>query len=141
MYAYIFDNFLQERKYQHDIGQIENRLSTLGIQGKIEKMTILKNIQEAARQAIKRGVDTLVVVGNDETVTKVLPQIIDTTVTLGIIPVGPHQTIAKILGVPSGLSACDVLSKRIIRKIDLGKANNAYFVFTLMAPAGVSADC
>ena len=48
MYAYIFDSFLQERKYQHELGQIENRLATLGIQGKIEKMTILKNIQEAA---------------------------------------------------------------------------------------------
>lgn len=141
MYAYIFDSFLQERKYQHDIGQIENRLSALGIQGKIEKMTILKNIMEAARQAIKRGVETLVVVGNDETVTKVLPQIIDRKITLGLIPLGPNQTIAKLLGIPIGLAACDILSRRIVRKIDLGQANNAFFLFTLAAPAGVTADC
>lgn len=141
MYAYIFDSFLQERKYQHDIGQIENRLATLGIQGKSEKMTILKNIQEAARLAIKRGAETLVVVGNDETVTKVLPQMIDSRVTLGLIPLGPNQTIARILGIPVGLSACDVLSRRIVRHIDLGRANNAYFVFNLAAPAGVAIDC
>lgn len=141
MYAYIVDSFLQDRKYQHDIGQIENRLSTLGIQGKIEKMTILKNIQEAARQVIKRGAETLVVVGNDETITKVLPQIIDSGVTLGLIPLGPHQTIAKILGIPVGLPACDALSRRIVRKIDLGKANTTYFLFTLAAPAGITVDC
>ena len=141
MYAYIVDSFLQDRKYQHDIGQIENRLSTLGIQGKIEKMTILKNIQEAARQSTKRGIETLVVVGNDETITKVLPQIIDSGITLGLIPLGPHQTIAKILGIPVGLPACDALSRRIVRKIDLGKANNAYFLFTLAAPASVAVDC
>jgi len=141
MYAYIFDSFLQERKYQHDIGQIENRLATLGIQGKSEKMTILKNIQEAARNAIKRGVETLVVVGNDETVTKVLPQIIDSDVTLGLIPLGPNQNIARILGIPTGLAACDALSRRIVRHVDLGKANNAYFLFTLTAPANVLIDC
>lgn len=141
MYAYIFDSFLQDRKYQHDIGQIENRLATLGIQGKIEKMTILKNFQEAAKQAVKRGVETLVVVGNDETITKVLPQIIGSNVTLGLIPLGPNQTIAKILGIPVGLGACDALSRRIVRKIDLGQANTAYFLFTLSAPAGVVVDC
>ncbi|MEK7537988.1 MAG: diacylglycerol kinase family protein [Patescibacteria group bacterium] len=141
MYAYLFDSFLQERKYQHDIGQIENRLSTLGIQGKIEKMTILKNIQEAARQAIKRGVATLVVVGNDETITKVLPQIIDSDVTLGLIPLGPQQTIARALGIPDGVVACDVLSRRILRRLDLGRANAVYFLFNLVAPADVTVDC
>ena len=141
MYAYIFDSFLQDRKYHHDIGQIENRLATLGIQGKSEKMTILKNFQEAARQAIKRGAETLVVIGNDETVTKVLPQLIDAKVTLGLIPLGSNQAIAKILGIPVGLAACDALSRRVVRKIDLGKANNAYFLFTLTAPAEVTVDC
>lgn len=141
MYAYIFDSFLQDRKYHHDIGQIENRLTALGIQGKSEKMTILKNFQEAARQAIKHGVETLVVVGNDETITKILPQIIDSKVTLGLIPLGPNQTIARILGIPVGLGACDVLSRRIVRKIDLGKANNGYFLFTLSTPPGIVVDC
>lgn len=141
MYAYIFDSFLQERKYQHDIGQIENRLSTLGIQGKIEKMTILKNIQEAARQAIKRGATTIVAVGNDATITKILPQLIDQRVTLGIIPLGPQQTIARALGIPDGVVACDVLSRRILRRLDLGRANAVYFLFNLVAPANVTVDC
>ena len=80
-------------------------------------------------------------VGNDETVTKVLPQLIGVNVTLGLIPLGSHQTIAKILGIPVGLAACDALSRRIVRKIDLGKANTAYFLFTLTAPSGIAVDC
>lgn len=141
MYAYIFDSFLQDRKYAHELSQIENRLVTLGIQGRTEKMTILKNLQEGARQAIKRGATTLVVVGNDETITRILPQLVDEDVTLGFIPVGPHQTIAHVLGIPEGVPACDTISRRVIRHLDMGKANNAYFLFTLVAPATVSVDC
>lgn len=141
MYAYIFDSFLQERKYAHDVSQIENRLVTLGIQGRTEKLTILKNLQETAKQMIKRGATTLVVVGNDETVTKVLPFVIDAGVTLGIIPVGQPQMISRVLGIPSGLAACETISRRIIRHLDIGRANTAYFVFQLAAPASVSVDC
>lgn len=140
MYAYVFDSFLQERKYQHDISQIETRLVALGVQGRSEKMTILKNIQEAARQAIKRGTTTIVVVGNDQTIAKVLPQLIGQPVTLGLIPLGRHQTIAHVLGIPEGLVACDVLSRRVVQRLDLGKANDVYFLHSLTAPATVSVD-
>lgn len=141
MYAYVFDSFLQDRKYQTDINQIETRLATLGVQGRSEKMTILKNIQESAREAIKRGATTLVIVGNDATITKVLPQLIEHPVTLGIIPLGPDQSIAELLGIPTGLAACDVLSRRIVHRIDLGQANELFFLSTLVAPASVSVDC
>lgn len=141
MYAYIFDSFLQDRKYTHELSQIENRLVTLGIQGRTEKMTILKNLQEGARGAVKRGATTLVVVGNDETITRVLPQLIDKDVTLGFIPIGPQQSIARMLGIPNGISACDMISRRVIRRLDMGKANNAYFLFTLTAPATVQVEC
>lgn len=141
MYAYVFDSFLQERKYNHDISLIENRLATLGITGRTEKITILKNTSEAVRQAIKRGADTVVLVGNDETVTRILPQLIDHDVTLGLIPLGPHQTIARALGIPDGVSACDVISRRIVHRLDLGKANTTYFLLNLTAPAGVAVAC
>ncbi len=141
MYAYIFDSFLQDRKYAHDITQIENRLVTLGIQGRTEKMTILKNIQEAVRAAIKRGATTIVVVGNDETVNKVLPQLVEEKITLGFIPLGPNQSIAQVLGIPEGLAACDVISRRVVRHLDMGRVNTMYFLFSLSAPANVIFDC
>jgi len=39
------------------------------------------------------------------------------------------------LGVPEGLAACETLSARIIKKINLGKINQSYFV-TSLAIAG-----
>lgn len=141
MYAYVFDSYLQDRRYQHDISQIENRLATLGIQGRSEKMTILKNMAESVRQAIKRGATTIVIVGNDATVTRLLPHLVGQPITLGLIPLGPHQTIARALGIPDGLAACDVISKRIIHKLDLGKANTAYFLLNLTTAPGATVTC
>lgn len=63
--------------------------------------------------------------------------------TLGIIPVGPENVIAKMLGIPEGEAACDTLSARIVEKIDLGKANNYYFIshLQLSSEKEVFIDC
>lgn len=141
MYAYVFDSFVQDQKFRSEASRIETRLSTLGIQGRSEKITILKNIQDSVRSLLKRGADTLVVVGNDQTVVKVLPIIIEADATLGIIPVGPSQQIATALGLPGGAGACDMLSRRIIRRIDVGTVGNATFLVRVDLPAGARIQC
>src|SRR5690349_13808036 len=135
MYFYVFDSYLQDRKYANEVARVETRLGTLGIQGRQEKITILKNIHEALKEAIKRGATTIVAVGNDKTVTKILPQVVEHGLTLGLIPLGPEQTIADSLGIPHGVSACDSLSRRVMRRLDVGQANNQYFLLQLQAPA------
>lgn len=141
MYFYVFDGSLQQRKYAAEIARIETRLAALGLQGRQEKITILKNIQETVAEAIKRGATTVVAVGNDRTVSKILPQVVDHDLTLGLIPLGPEQTIADYLGIPHGVAACDVLSRRVIRRLDVGKANSQYFLLRLQAPARTTAVC
>lgn len=141
MYFYVFDNYLQDRKYAVEIGRVETRLAALGLQGRQEKITILKNIQETLTESIKRGATTVVAVGNDKTVTKILPQIVEHGLILGLIPLGPDQTIAHYLGIPAGVAACDVLSRRIIRHLDVGKANSQYFLLQLKAPAQTTVVC
>ncbi len=140
-YAYIVDAFANDPKYRTDIIRVESRLAGLGLQGRWERMTILKNIQDATEEAIKRGAGTIVVVGNDQTITKVLPSIIDHNVALGLIPLGPDQTIAQAFGVPTGAAACDCLSRRIIQKVDVGQANKHYFLLQLAAPAPTAITC
>jgi diacylglycerol kinase family enzyme len=140
-YFYVFDSFLQEPKYRSELIKIETRLATLGIHGRAEKITILKNIQEAVREAIKRGTETIVVVGNDKTVSKILPEIVDHQVMLGLIPLGEPITIATDLGIPAGATACDVLSRRVVKALDLGKANSHYFILQVTAPAGAQILC
>lgn len=140
-YAYVVDVGLNDARYQAELTRIENRLANLGLSGRWEKMTILKNIQDATLSAIKRGATTVVVVGNDLTITKILPIVIEHKVTLGLIPLGPDQQIAEALGIPVGLAACDVLSRRIIARVDLGKANGYYFLLQLSAGAPASITC
>lgn len=140
-YAYVIDAALNDPKYRAELNRIETRLATLGLQGRWERLTILKNIVDTVGDAIKRGAGTVVVIGSDQTVTKILPIIIEHGVTLGFIPLGPDQTIAAALGLPVGLAACDCLSRRVIEHLDVGRANQQYFLLNVTAPAPSSITC
>jgi len=136
MYFYLFDAFLREKKYEIPLAKIEGRLFDLGLQGKSEKLTILKSMKELVENALKRGADTLVAVGNDETLSKVIRFLGDQEILLGFIPLGGKSIIADLLGIPYGAKACDVLSARLVERLDLGKANDAYFLSFLEVAAG-----
>lgn len=141
MYFYLFDSWLQDRKYQADIIKIEARLNALGIQGRGEKITILKNIHEAIRDGLKRGATTVVLIGNDKTITTVLPDLLEAKVSVGLIPLGQPQAIAHFLGIPEGLAACDILSRRVVERVDVGQANEHYFLLNAQLPAGAAVNC
>lgn len=127
MYLYIYDSFLNQKKYFNLLNRIENRLADLEIKGKICRLNILKNMKEVIEDGIKQGVNTIVAVGDDLTFSKIVNIIAELNVTLGIIPVTKSK-IAEILGVPLGEKACDVLAQRLIQKLDLGKINQQYFI-------------
>ena len=74
------------------------------------------------------------VVGDDNTLSQSINIIAEREITLGFIPVGPKNLIAQILGVPKEEKACDVLSARIIAKLDLGQINGHYFLTQVEAP-------
>ena len=75
-------------------------------------------------------------VGNDDTLAKIVDGLGDAEVTLGIIPVGTPTEIATSLGIPEGIEACDVLSKRVTQKIDLGSVNGHLFLSQVRLPKG-----
>lgn len=143
MHFYLYDSFLNNKKYESVLTRIENRLIDLGINGKIEKMSVLKSVPEAIESSIKSGADTIVAVGNDKTFAKVVSYIArQNGIAFGFVPV-EEGAISRMLGIPSGEKACDVLSARLIEKIDLGKANNYYFFSTLNIPESqdVTLEC
>lgn len=141
MYAYLFDSALQDRRYQTDVLRIESRIAELGLQGRTEKMTILKNLISTTQEAIRRGATTVVAVGNDQTISKLLPVVVDSGLTLGIIPLGGPQCIAEYLGIPTGSSACDILSRRVVRKLDVGKVDKQYFLLQAVVSAPTRITC
>ncbi len=141
MYFYLYDSWLQDRKYQAKIAKIEARLNALGIHGRSEKITILKNIHEAVREGIKRGATTVVIVGNDKTITTLLPDLLEANVAIGMIPIGEPQTIAKFFGLPTGAAACDIIARRVVARVDVGQANNRFFLLNANLPIGAAVHC
>lgn len=136
MYFYIYDSFLSDKKHERALAAVETRLTDLGISGKIGRLTPFTNARGLIRDETRRGVQTIVVVGNDETVAKVIEGIGEEKLTLGMIPIGSPSYIAQSLGIPEGEEACDVLSKRITQKIDLGRVNGRYFLSDVRIPRG-----
>jgi len=135
MYFYLYDNYLTEKKYKSALDKIENRLTDLEMRNKTGRLSLLKNIKEMIEDEIARGIKTVVAVGDDQTVFKVINVLAyHPDITLGIIPIGPNNNIAKILGIPPEEEACDVLSSRIIKKLDLGKINHHYFISEISFP-------
>lgn len=131
MYTYIYDSFLGDKKYQGQLFHIEARLFELGIQGRIEKVSMLKSVSEMVRDAASRKSETVVAVGNDDTISKIIGSLPTQELTLGIIPIGPNNAIAEMLGIAPGVEACDILSRRIVERIDLGRANGQFFLSKL----------
>lgn len=131
---YLFDAFLGERKYRSLVSRIEARLTELSVGGRMERLSVLKSAPELVRDAVKRGSTTIVVVGNDATVSKVLPAVVMAGATLGFIPVGGSR-MGSLFGIPEGVAACDLIAKRVLARVDLGRANQTYFLFSLEAPA------
>jgi len=128
MYLYIYDSFLNDKKYTDLLIKIEKRITDLGIKGRVARLSILKNMKELIMDGVKDGVETVVVIGNAQTFAKVINVVADMDVTLGLIPVDASNPIADMLGIPPKVLACDVIASRIIKKVDLGKINNHYFI-------------
>lgn len=129
MYYYVYDEFLQEAKYERELAQIETRLTDLGIAGKIARLALFRDATELIEDEIRKGAKNIIAVGNDTTLRKVMDAAAGKDVCIGIIPIGNNgNEIAHIIGVPAGQAACDVLSARIIESLDMGIVNGRPFL-------------
>lgn len=137
VHSYIYDTFVQEMKYLKTVREIENRLVDLGINGRTHRLSCFKNLREIVSDDVARGIKTVVIIGNDESLIRVMDAAGESGVVLGFIPMGPDKEnqLAKILGIGAGTVACDILSARLLQKIDLGVVNGHYFLTNIDIPA------
>lgn len=131
MYSYFYDTCLQDRKYERDLALLETRLTDLGITGKITRLALFRDALEVIRDEIDEGVDTLVAVGDDNTFRKVIEAAGDTRTVVGFLPMNSKSIFGELLGIPSGVAACDVLSARLVQEIDVGEVNSRRFLHAL----------
>ncbi len=128
MYYYIYDQFLSHKKYDKVLAQIESKITDLGIKNRIIKMSILKSVSELVTDALRKGAQTIVVAGNNQTVHQIVNLVAGKDITLGIIPIGNANSIANFLGITDPLEACEIVSARKIETINLGEINNDFFI-------------
>ncbi|MFH1292357.1 MAG: diacylglycerol kinase family protein [bacterium] len=139
MYVYLYDNFLRKNKFASITRALEVKLTDYGIAGKILRLNNYIDVKPVIEDEIKKGATTIVVVGNDSTFGQVLSRSATCDCLFGFLPVGQQNTIAKVLGIPVGEKACEVLSRRRKERLDVGWMNNRYFVSQLcVKPAKVS---
>ena len=136
MYLYLYDADLKHKRHDGVMKAIETRLTDYDIAGKIIRLQQFANAAEIVAEEVKRGVKTVVIVGNDATFGRVLSRAADISTTFGFLPVGSDNTIAPVLGIPVGVEACETLSRRRVVALDVGWCNNRYFVSRLKIPAG-----
>lgn len=136
MNIYIYDDYLNKSKYSRVLNRVEIRLTDLGLNGKIIRLGAIKNIRDVIQNEIKNGAKTIVAVGNNQTVNKIIGSIIDNelygffqkNILFSIIPIGDDNSIADSLGIKKEEEACNILLARRVKKIDIGFVNNYYFL-------------
>ncbi|MHB1001367.1 MAG: diacylglycerol/lipid kinase family protein [Armatimonadota bacterium] len=118
---------------------IEKEIRKYGMDCEIFETTMSGEGTILAREAANSGFDIVVAAGGDGTVNEVANGLATTGVTLGILPMGTVNVLARELNIPLDLKkAIRNLSEGVIRKIDLGIANDRYF--TLMTGFGFDAE-
>ena len=137
MHIYIYDTYVNTKKYDNIVAQIETRITDLGLNGKIVRLGVTNSLNNTIEEEVKKGAKTIVVVGNNRifslainTLAKLKARkILNKKVSLGFIPVGKKENeIATFLGIAPEVNACDIISARRLKSLDLGLANDNYFL-------------
>ncbi|MFA5935935.1 MAG: diacylglycerol kinase family protein [Patescibacteria group bacterium] len=137
-YAYVYDDFLADRRFERDVAALETKLSTFDMSGHIGRMSLFRSAKDLVQGMVAKGATTVVVVGNDGTLDKTMWFLPDLNITVGYVPLVGPSAVGKLLGIPMGAGACDVLAARRIETLDMGKLDDRYFLTEVSLPATVA---
>ncbi|PIT94551.1 hypothetical protein COT98_03100 [Candidatus Falkowbacteria bacterium CG10_big_fil_rev_8_21_14_0_10_39_9] len=129
MNVFIYDDFL--KKHTKTVNNTEILLHKLNLNGKIVYLESIRNINDLIRDEVNNGAKTIIAVGNNKTINKVLNGMMsgdNQNIALGIIPIGNNNSIAQTCGIRNEKEACEILLARRIEKIDIGYANKIHFI-------------
>ncbi len=118
--------------------EVRVALEAAGIEAEICETEYEGHATLLAEEALRDGYRIVVACGGDGTVAEVAKGLIGKKhATLGILPVGSANNVARMTGVPFALAdAARNLRTGAIKAIDVGKCNGEYFLET----AGIGLD-
>jgi YegS/Rv2252/BmrU family lipid kinase len=90
-----------------------------------------KRLPDLLRESVAQGAKLIVVGGGDGSLRTAAEVLANQDVTLGALPLGTVNDFARNLGItPTVEAACKVISEGCAARIDLGQANDRYFIIT-----------
>ncbi|GCE13967.1 diacylglycerol/lipid kinase family protein [Tengunoibacter tsumagoiensis] len=100
-----------------------------GIEPEVQYTTPEESGRGLAQQAAAEGADLIIAAGGDGTLHAVAGGLVDTQSTLGILPMGTMNNIARSLKIPEDLDeACHIIANGATSLIDVGKMNDHIFL-------------
>jgi YegS/Rv2252/BmrU family lipid kinase len=122
-----------------DLEQVIARLRERGWNAESVETSRAGEAIDLARAAAADGCDVVVACGGDGTINEVINGLAGTEAALGVIPLGTANVWAVEMGIPrQPIEAADALVDGRIRRVDLGRAGDRYFL--LMAGIGLDAE-
>ena len=101
---------------------IEDRLRAHGIVAESVLKTSGKQVRALAKEAAANDMELLIVAAGDGTIEDAAMQLIGSQTTLGVIPLGTMNNLARAWGIPLEVEdACALLGMGITREIDAGQ--------------------
>ena len=108
------------------LSKIVSSLREHGIEATIGLKTSGKAARTLAREAVRDGVELIVVAAGDGTIDDVASQLIGTETVLGLVPIGTMNNVARALGVPLEIDdACALIGMGTTRHIDVGRVHSS----------------
>lgn len=105
------------------------RLKERGIAYELHQTNHPTHATVIARDAASRGIDTVIAIGGDGTVTETAAGLCGTQTALGIIPSGTGNDFIKTAGIPSSWEdALELILKEPARPVDTGMVNDRFFI-------------
>jgi diacylglycerol kinase family enzyme len=101
----------------------------LGVPARILLALSGTQVPELARRAVKENSQIIVAAGGDGTINAVASELMGTSITLGVLPVGTWNHFAKDLRIPQDLegAARNLLTGRAV-PVDVGEVNGRIFL-------------
>lgn len=94
----------------------------------IKFTTYKKHAVKLTQASIDENADVIVACGGDGTINEVASCLVNTSIPLGIIPIGSGNGLASNLNIPKNIDkALEIIKKNTIKKIDVGQLNQHYF--------------
>lgn len=110
---------------------ILDRLDRGGIEASCHATTGEGDATASAADAVNRGYDLIIAAGGDGTLNEVINGMAEKPdlPPLGVLPLGTTNDFARAMGIPKNWEeSCDLIIGQHSRLIDLGKANDRYFI-------------